>query len=268
MRALRSRSAALFVLAAFGCASSSSSADEAGSSPAGSGATAGGASSKPTPATTGGEPAEGPAAAILLNGQRVTVTWSDGDSFRFTSGLYKGNGVRITRYNSLESYGPVHRWGSWTARELYDIAKSAKDVGSKQVWNCTTDGGKDHYDRVLVDCPDLAAEMLRQGIGHLFVMEGDADAALLQLQREAQDGKRGIWAKGVPSRIVTSVHSATEGKGYLRLVDARTGRSTVEDSTFVYEICQEVCSGNPDEQSCLVYVPFEQRYRNKPDCLK
>ena len=64
------------------------------------------------------------------------------------------------------------------------------------------------------------------------------------------------------------VHSATEGKGYLRLVDARTGRSTVEDSTFVYEICQEVCSGNPDEQSCLVYVPFEQRYRNKPDCLK
>jgi len=28
--------------------------------------------------------------------------------------------------------------------------------------------------------------------------------------------------------------------------------------------CQEVCEG----QSCMVYVPYERRYKEKPECLR
>ena len=99
-------------------------------------------------------------AAVVLNGQQVDVRWSDGDSFKFKSGPYKGRGVRLAGYNTLESYGPVHRWGSWTAAELYAIARTSKDRASERIWQCTTDGSGGGYGRVLVDCPGVAEHLV------------------------------------------------------------------------------------------------------------
>ncbi len=213
------------------------------------------------------EPGAGEA-TILLNRKVTVVRWSDGDSFKFKSGRFKGNGVRLVGYNSLEAYGPVHRWGDWTAAELYAISSSTKDIASATQWKCITDGSKDSYNRVLVDCPDARQELLRLGHGHVYAFDEDADPADLKLQREARAEGLGIWAKGTPEHIVTSVHSAAEGRGRNRLVSTRTGKTWLNPHQNDYEICQEVCEGPSVSGSCMVYVPYEVRYKNKPACLQ
>ena len=208
--------------------------------------------------------------AINLDGVRTRVRWSDGDSFKFLDGPNKGSGVRLGRYNTLESYGPAHRWGEWTAKELYDIAKSSKYLAAQEVWDCTTAGEKDGYGRLLVDCPDAALRMVEVGHAHAFYLEGEVPEDLLAAQRKAQKKGLGMWAKGVPEVLITSLHSAAErkdGSAYNRRADTRTGISTVREHTDTYETCQEVCEEG-ETGSCMVYVPFENRYRNKPDCLK
>ncbi|MBN92952.1 MAG: nuclease [Deltaproteobacteria bacterium] len=210
-------------------------------------------------------PESGP--AILLNGQQVDVRWSDGDSFKFKSGPYKGSGVRLMGYNTLESYGPVHRWGRWTATELYEIARSSKYRAAERVWQCTTDGEKDGYGRVLVDCPGVSEHMVSIGHAHVFGMDQEGEESLIRLQQQARRKKLGIWKKGTPESIVTSLHSASEGRGYNRIVSGFTGKSTVRNHDETYAVCQEVCEGG-DGGSCMVYVPFKIRYRNKPDCLR
>lgn len=208
--------------------------------------------------------------AINLDGTRTRVRWSDGDSFKFLDGPHKGAGVRLSRYNTLESYGPVHRWGEWTPKELYDIAKSSKYLAAQEVWDCTTVGEKDGYGRLLVDCPDAALMMVEAGHAHVFYLEGDVPEDLLKAQKKAKKKRRGMWAKGVPDLIITSLHSAAEredGSAYNRRVDTRTGLSTTREHAETYETCQEVCEGG-ETGSCLIYVPFKIRYRNKPDCLK
>ncbi|GEM_PF-493734 len=210
---------------------------------------------------------------IELNGVPTTVRWSDGDSFKFKSGEYKGDGVRLQRYNTLESYGPVHRWGTWTGDELYAIAKSSRFVASEADWICTTDGSRDGYGRVLVDCPDVAEHMVRKGHAHVFAIDTAADPALLKVQKEAQENRVGMWEKGVPTMIITSLHSYAEdyakekGVAYNRTVSAATGDSLLVEHHEVYATCQEICDGPKDDPVCMTYVPFEIRYRNKPDCL-
>ncbi len=208
--------------------------------------------------------------AIELDGTRMRVRWSDGDSFKFLDGPHKGSGVRLGRYNTLESYGPTHRWGEWTKEELYAIAKSSKYLAAQEVWSCTTAGDKDGYGRLLVDCPDAAEAMVAAGHAHVFYLEGDVPEDLLAVQRKAQKRGWGMWAKGVPDLIVTSLHSADEkedGTAYNRRIDTRTGLSTTREHSELYATCQEVCEGG-DGGSCMTYVPFKNRYRNKPDCLK
>lgn len=220
----------------------------------------------------GGNPAVPPSTdgrgAILLNGERMDVRWSDGDSFKFKSGQFEGSGVRLTGFNTLESYGPVHRWGTWTGAELYAIARTSKDVAAAGLWTCSTSGEKDGYGRLLVDCPDAAEALIRVGHAHAFSMDGPSDRRLLAAQRKAQRRGLGIWKKGAPALIVTSLHSQEEGSGYNRRVDSVTGMSSVRNHEETYQMCQEVCEGPEGQQSCLVYVPYSRRYRNKPDCLK
>ena len=207
-------------------------------------------------------------ATILLNRKVTVVRWSDGDSFKFKSGRFKGSGVRLVGYNSLEAYGPVHRWGDWTAVELYALSSTTKEIASSTQWNCITDGSKDSYNRVLVDCPDARQEILRLGHGHVYAFDQDADPADLTLQREARSEGRGIWAKGTPEHIVTSVHSAAEGRGRNRLVSTRTGKTWLTPHQKDYQVCQEVCEGPTVSGSCMIYVPYEVRYRDKPSCLQ
>ncbi len=205
---------------------------------------------------------------ILLNKKVMLVRWSDGDSFKFLSGRFKGSGVRLVGYNSLESYGPVHRWGDWTTQELYAIASSTKNIAGATEWVCTTDGSKDSYRRVLVNCPGVRQELLRLGHAHVYAYDEDADPVDLKLQRAAREAGAGIWAKGTPETIVTSTHSAAEGRGRNRVVSTRTGKTRLVSHQDFYEICQEVCEGPDVSGSCMVYVPYEVRYRNKPACLQ
>jgi len=205
--------------------------------------------------------------AIRLNGEEVRVRWSDGDSFKFKEGTYEGAGVRLTGFNTLESYGPAHRWGGWTGAELYSIAAVSKDYAASRVWECTASGEKDGYGRLLVDCPDAAEAMILAGHAHAFSMDGPSPKPLLLAQKRAQRAKRGIWQKGVPTLVVTSLHSVAEGAGYNRRVDTETGESTVREHAETYAICEEVCEAG-EAGSCMLYVPYSQRYRNKPDCLR
>ncbi|MBE2251628.1 MAG: thermonuclease family protein [Myxococcus sp.] len=212
--------------------------------------------------------------AVLINGEQVEVKWSDGDSFKFKSGKYEGRGTRLVGFNTLEAYGPVHRWGTWTPQELFALAESSSQVAGDTVWTCTTDGKVDGYGRVLVDCPDLAEEMIRQGQALAYAVEGTSPERLLAAQREAMAAGRGMWARGVVKGVITSLHSAGEDGGddeagaYNRVVDTRTGSATKRAHQKKYATCEEVCETTDGDVSCMVYVPFKHRYKNKPDCLK
>lgn len=229
------------------------------------------AESEPTPAAEPAEELDPKWPTISLNGELMSVRWSDGDSFKFKSGPWEGKGVRLQGYNTLESYGPVHRWGDWTRLELYRIAKSSWKLGASKTWDCTTNEEQDHYGRLLVNCPGAAEHMVREGHGHVFVMEGEAPRGLLEAQVAAIKEGKGIWAKGAPMEVITSLHSADEDGGakvtYNRVVDTRTGVTRKAEHKETYSTCQEVCMGPEGADSCMTYVPFVVRYRNKPECI-
>lgn len=211
---------------------------------------------------------------VVLNGVPTQVRWSDGDSFKVKSGEYAGRGTRLTGYNTLESYGPVHRWGDWTPEGLYALAKAAGPAAAAGTWTCTTDGKADGYGRLLVTCPDLAVAMVQQGLAMAYAVEGGAPlAGTLEAQAEAMAAGRGMWAKGVVRGVVTSVHAVGEDgpddrKAYNRVVDTRTGQALKRAHQKTYATCEWVCEETDGESSCLLYVPFAQRYRDKPACLK
>lgn len=217
-----------------------------------------------------GHSAEG---SILINGEQTRVKWSDGDSFKFLSGPHEGKGTRLVGYNTLEAYGPVHRWGAWTPQELFALAESSSQVAASREWTCTTDGKADGYGRLLINCPELAEEMIRQGHGLAYAVEGTASEKLLDAQKDAMAKGRGMWAKGVVKGVITSLHSVGEdgdedNEPYNRVVDTRTGAATKRPHQNRYASCQEVCEKTDGDESCMTYVPFKHRYKNKPDCLK
>ena len=212
---------------------------------------------------------------VVLDGIAVDVHWSDGDSFRVPRGPRKGFKSRITGFNTLESYGQVHRWGTWTPAELYDIARQATDMVRSGRWTCNTVVGKsgrpvkDHYGRHLLRCPDLGRALIEQGLAHAFFVDAQgADPALMKAQHAAQEARRGMWAKGVPVGIVTSVHSAGEqglDQAYKRVVSTSTGVGRKVFHQDTYQPCSELCL----DGSCLLYVPFNQRYgQRKASCLR
>ncbi len=214
-------------------------------------------------------------ATLVLNGETIDVVWTDGDSFKIKSGEFKGRGTRLQGYNTLEAFGPVHSWGAWTARELFQIAKASSTLAASQEWKCTTDGKLDGYKRLLIDCPEAAKHLVREGHALVYAVEGTTpDPALLLLQKQAMAKKVGIWAKGVVNGVVTSIHSLgedgeeAEPESYNRVVDTRTGAALVRKHKDVYGTCQTVCEKTEGDQSCMVYVPFKRRYGGKPDCLR
>jgi endonuclease YncB( thermonuclease family) len=211
--------------------------------------------------------------SIILNGEKTEVRWTDGDSFNIKSGEYKGKGTRLQGYNTLEAYGPVHSWGSWTPQELYEIARGSSKVAASQEWKCTTDGQLDGYKRLLIDCPDGAKELVRQGHAMVYAVEHTRpNPELVALQKEAQAKKMGMWAKGVVNGVISSLHSLGEDgdeqkESYNRVVDTRTGEALVRKHSNKYATCQTVCEETDGDKSCMVYVPFKRRYHGQPDCL-
>ncbi len=207
--------------------------------------------------------------AVVLDGEKVKVYWSDGDSFTVRSGRQKNSKVRLMGYNTLESYGPVHEWGGWSGFALYYLQKRGTYFARSRVWNCKSSGERDHYKRLLVRCDDLVQAMVREGYGHVFEMPGgSANPKDMAAQREAIAAYRGMWLKGVPKGIVTSLHSAAEGDGskasYNRVADPLTGMTRKVEHREKYGLCQRVCI----DGSCMVYAPYKQRYgNNRADCL-
>lgn len=226
-----------------------------------------------------------PKTSVMLNGKQEWVYFNDGDTFRVLTGQKKGVVARLVGFNALESYGPVHAWGEWSKQELYANAQEATKEARNGSWHCTMQSHKDTYGRSLTYCDDLALALLKKGLVH--AMSVDKETALplyLSAQQEAIRGKKGMWLKGVPAYIVTSLHGAQESQGkdgvYDRLVSTQDGHSELQRHTREYESCQTVCQkpgkegayaeipkDEPD-MSCMVYVPFQNRYgKEKATCL-
>jgi endonuclease YncB( thermonuclease family) len=192
-----------------------------------------------------------PASRVFLNGVPSPVFFNDGDSFRVLGGRHQGVKARLGGFNALETPGPVHQWGRWTAKELYVNAKQAALHGRRGVWRCTSKMETDTYGRTLWWCPDLAEDLIRRGLAHaLSITDQPADAKLLEAQAEAIRERRGMWAHGVPDYILTSLHSADtdlQGKGtYNRLVSTRDGSSLRWLHDDVYKECDVICDEGVD----------------------
>ena len=205
---------------------------------------------------------------LKLDGQVWQVDWDDGDTFSYQdSKTQKKVSARLNRFNTLESYGPVHQWGEWTAKELYDLAKEAGVFARSQEWNCTDTQKGGGYGRILVDCPDLRDAILRAGLAHPFSVDQPAPAADLEALQFAIDAKAGMWAKGAPQKLITSLHSQDEKpdkEAYNRICDLKTGQCDVETHTDAYTSCQNVCL----HDSCMIYVPYKERYgEQRAACL-
>jgi len=215
-----------------------------------------------------------PITQVELGGDTLNVRWVDGDSFISTD---KENGIRtrIIPFNTLESYGPVHRWGTWTPQELYQVAKAATAVARSKTWSCSyvSEGlsrKKDGNGRYLVECDGLAEELLSLGLAHLLIFKGNS-SKMVPIQQKAIEEKKGMWAKGVPSAILTSLHAVSEPRKnpawlpYNRVGSTRTGYSLTVAHDTDYETCQEICMRG----SCLLYVPYDSRYgEGRAKCLK
>ena len=190
-----------------------------------------------------------PASMVYLNGTPSPVFFNDGDSFRVLEGPLAGTKARLAGYNTLESFGPVHRWGSWTFKELYVIAKLATYNARKGVWHCESDMSTDTYGRTLWWCEDLATDQVRKGLAHaMSITSGPAKSVLVKAQKEAIAARRGIWSHGVPEYIVTSLHSVVERPGkedenYNRLVSSVDGHSLKWKHKDAYDECSTHCWG-------------------------
>lgn len=204
---------------------------------------------------------------VNLDGEDILVYFNDGDTFKILTGPLKDTRARLKGFNALESYGPIHRWGHWKTKELYNIAKAATDNAREGRWTCVSESVKDVYGRILVNCADLGRDQVRKGLAHVMILDkGEENEKLLELQQEAIQAKLGMWKKGAIDYILTSTHSSLEkkldGKAYDRFVSVQDGRSLIRRHHNGYKTCETI-SYTPDEKvsaSSMIYVPFEKRY--------
>ncbi len=222
--------------------------------------------------TMGGKAAAETASLVFLNGVPASVTFNDGDSFRVLEGPHTGSKARLAGFNTLESHGPVHQWGGWHFKELYALAKMATYNAQRGVWHCESkDLSADGYGRILWHCLDLAEDQIKHGFAHaMTVSDEPADPRLLAAQHEAIRHRRGIWAKGVPTYVLTSLHSADEGYGpktYNRLVNTVDGHSKKWHHEAIFTECQNVCH-RPSELSLPDAFALVREMRAKPKIQK
>jgi micrococcal nuclease len=211
---------------------------------------------------------EGGSPQVLLDGVRLEVRWDDGDTFSWYDAAGEKQKARLNGFNTLESYGPVHRWGDWLGAELYALAKFSGEVAGSRVWNCTDTGSGGGYGRKLVDCPELRAHLLSQGYAHAFSIDGPAPDEDIENQATAIKKGRGMWEKGAPEGLLTSLHSADERddeSAYNRVCSLTTGLCDKVTHDETYAACQEVSM----QGSYMLYVPYKQRYgEGRADCLR
>lgn len=206
---------------------------------------------------------------VVLNGEVMTANFNDGDTFKIQDGSYAKSRVRVAGYNALENVGKVHLFADSSAEYLFEIANKATQLARNGKWHCVTEGEKDRYGRIVATCDDLAIALIEAGYAHAYSMdETPAERAYIRAQKKAQRGAKGMWKYGIPEYIITSLHSADEGaqKTYNRLISTADGHTEQWFHEDSYETCEIVCA---DDDSCMVYVPFEERYgSNRAECLR
>ncbi len=183
---------------------------------------------------------------VFINGRMIPVYFSDGDSYRQLAGEWAGRNSRLAGFNTLESYGPAHQWGNWHPYELWILAKQATYNARRGVWHCTSEGELDTYGRVLLDCPDLAVDQIRKGFAHAMnIDDTPSRPEYIRAQLEAIQNRAGMWAHGVPSFVVTSLHSHDEDSRPVhsnRMVSTRDGHSERWEHTDIYSECTWQCA--------------------------
>lgn len=202
-----------------------------------------------------------PVSRVFLNGSPAPVFFNDGDSFTVLGGPLEGTKARLAGYNTLETFGPVHRWGNWDPHEMYVLSKMATLNARRGIWHCYSDLKRDGYGRILWDCPDLAEDQIRKGLAHAMTVTKDpAPARYIAAQKLAMAERRGMWAHGTVPFVLTSLHSndeGYEGVTYNRLVSTEDGHSEKWIHKDIYGECQEICHPTG---ACHIYVPFQRRY--------
>lgn len=219
---------------------------------------------------------------IEINGERAQVFFNDGDTFRIVTGQLAGKRSRLAGFNTLESYGPVHRWGAFKSVALKNIADEATRNARRDGWHCITGNSTDTYGRLLSVCMDLAVDQVEKGLAHVMTVTSEpADSKLVRAQEEAIRNGRGMWALGVPEFILTSLHSLDETPNqketYNRFVSTKDGHSVIVVHKNTYKDCEEVCESPSTgsalstlgEKSCMTYVGFKNRFGpRRAACLK
>ena len=121
---------------------------------------------------------------------------------------------------------------------------------------------------VVVELCKGRRHMLASGYAHAFSIDAEAPPEDLKHQASAIGKGRGMWEKGAPEGLLTSLHSADEredGSAYNRLCSLTTGLCDKAPHGATYSTCQEVC----EQGSCMLYVPYKQRYGEaRADCLR
>lgn len=188
------------------------------------------------------------ATRVFLNGVPTPVYFNDGDSFRVLEGPLRDTKARLAGFNTLETFGPAHQWGTWDAWELLVVAKMGRLNAVRGTWHCNSaDLARDTYGRILWDCPDLAVDQIRKGLAHAMMVNHEPSRIeYLRAQRLAIAERRGMWAHGVPDFVMTSIHSADEDpnrdRHYNRLVSTEFGHSESHAHRDTYSNCQLVCN--------------------------
>lgn len=202
---------------------------------------------------------------IYIDDEVTEVYFNDGDTFKV---IGEKDSARIAGYNTLENYGPVHQWHGLSTLDLFDLAQEAAKKARSGEWHCVSKDEEDSYGRLLVECDDLAIALIEQGLAHAYsINKTPAKEIYLRAQAYAQENHLGMWAKGVPEYIITSLHSAHEpGRShYNRLISTDDGHTEQWSHHTVYRDCELVCY---EEHSCMVYVSFGNRYgKNRAECL-
>lgn len=204
---------------------------------------------------------------VYLNGVPTPVYFNDGDSFRVLSGAHAGSRARLAGFNTLESYGRAHQWGTWTRKELAHYATLGTMNARKGIWHCTSDMKRDGYGRILWDCPDLTIDQVRKGYAHAMSVKGPAHPDVIEAQKEAIKYRRGMWSHGVPEYVLTSLHSISEnykGRNYNRRVHTVTGASKKWYHQKKYDECQTVCAPLEEQADPAKIASFIQKVRNTP----
>ena len=201
---------------------------------------------------------------IILDGKIVASTWLDGDTVRLQLDDTKKVTARLAGFNTLESYAAVHKWGAWTPNQLIDIARQATLRTKSETWHCKTLPGSGGYRRIKIDCPQLRHSLLRSGLAHVFTIGAKVDPTNLQTQNFAKSHGLGMWAKGVPSIIITHVRSKATPSPQERIYDThvstQTGEVQFRNHTLTYSPCQFVCTAS----SCFQFIPKHSRYHANP----